>query len=154
MINFENITKKTYILFEEYLKTLGYDLVFSEFLRDQHGLVLRLFIDKDGGVTIDDCAKVSELVSPILDAENLINAHYSLEVSSPGINKPLRRLDHFINVIGNEIKVVLDTPLDNRRNFKGVLLGVNDGSIELQVDNQIYNLSIAQIKKANLVYKF
>ncbi len=157
-MNPKEIVKKTYDLLEKYIESLGYEVVSIEFLKDRKGWVLRIYIDKDSGVTIDDCVKVSELVSPILDVEDYINFSYSLEISSPGVNRPLRKVEHFKKVIGKEIKVTLEEGLEKynmRKNYKGILKDVkNDEILLIEIDKNDYEIPIKEIKKANLVYKF
>jgi len=157
-MNPKEIVKKTYDLIEKYIESLGYEVVSIEFLKDRKGWVLRIYIDKENGVTIDDCVKVSELVSPILDVEDYINFSYNLEVSSPGVNRPLRKVEHFEKVIGKEIKVTLEEGLEEynmRKNYKGILKEVKNGDILIiEIDKKDYKIPIKEIKKANLVYKF
>ncbi len=152
----KKIEAKIYELIEDYLKSVGFELILAEFLREQQGWVLRLYIDKeDNGVTIDDCAKVSELIEPILDVELNINFPYNFEVSSPGLNRPLRTLEHFKKVIGENIKIQLKEPLENnRKNFKGNLKKVSNSHIFIDVNGNEIEIPVLQIKKANLIYKF
>ena len=154
-MDIKRIEEKTYNLLEDYLQSLGYELVFVEFTNENRGWVLRLYIDKEDGVNIDDCVKVSETVDPLLDVEDFIKASYNLEVSSPGVNRPLRKREHFEKVIGEKIKVVLKEPLENkRRNFKGKLIDVKSDSILMEVKNGDIEFLLKDIKKANLIYKF
>ena len=154
-MNIKNIESKTYELIEDYLESLGYEVVFVEFLTEQKGRVLRIYIDKENGVNIDDCVKVNDLISPILDVENFIKSSYNLEITSPGLNRPLRKKEHFCKVIGEKIKVILKEPIEeNRKNFKGILIKVNDTSIILSLDNKEFDIPFKNIKKANLIYNF
>ncbi len=151
----KKIEQKVYELIEDYLDSIGYELLFVEFLREQKGWVLRLYIDKDGGVTIDDCSKISELVDPILDVELSINFPYNFEVSSPGLNRPLRKIEHFKKVIGEKVKIQLIEPMkNNRRNIKGTLKEIIGNNMIVKTDNEELEVNISQIKKANLIYKF
>jgi ribosome maturation factor RimP len=151
----KKIELKTYELIEDYLESIGYELILVEFLRDQKGWVLRLYIDKEGGVTISDCSRVSELVNPILDVEMNINFPYNFEVSSPGLNRPLRKLEHFQKVIGENVKIQLKEPIkNNRQNIKGVLKKVINERVIVETYNEELEIPISQIKKANRIYKF
>ena len=154
-MNIKNVESKTYELIEDYLYSIGYEVIYIEFVTEQKGRVLRIYIDKENGVTIDDCVKVNDLISPILDVENFIKSSYSLEITSPGVNRPLRKKEHFRKVIGEKIKVTLNEPIEgNRKNFKGKLIGINNEKIILNLDNKDFNIPFENIKKANLIYNF
>ena len=153
----KEIIEKSYRILEGFIESLGYEVVLIEFVKEQIGWVLRIYIDKEGGVTIDDCVKVSELVSPILDVEDYINFPYNLEISSPGVNRPLRKKEHFNKVIGEKIKIVLEEGIEeynNRKNYKGILKKVSEDSLTVEIDKKDYEIPLEKIKKANLVYKF
>ncbi len=153
----KEIVEKAYKTLEKFIESIGYEVISIEFLREQIGWVLRIYIDKEGGVGIDDCAKVSELISPILDVEDFIEVSYNLEVSSPGVNRPLRKEEHFRKVIGETIKVSTEEGIEEynmRKNYKGKLKGVNDAKIEIEIDKKIYKIPLSKIRKANLVFKF
>ncbi len=153
----KEIIEKSYNILEKFIESLGYEVVLIEFQREQIGWVLRVYIDREGGVTINDCVKVSELISPILDVEDFIDYSYNLEVSSPGVNRPLRKPEHFEKVIGEKVKVILEEGLeeyDNRKNYKGILKIVNNDNIVIEINKKDYKIPIRKIKKANLIYKF
>ncbi len=115
--------------------------------------VLRVFIDKGGdGITIEDCEKVSRQISGIFDVEDPIPGEYTLEVSSPGMDRPLFEIEQYKNYVGSEIAVRLRSPVDGRRKFKGVLQNVDDDSVVLLVDGQEFKLAAVAIDKANVVY--
>ncbi len=155
VMNAKKIEDKAYSLLEDYLDSLGYEVVLIEFLRDQKGWVLRVFIDGESGVTIDDCVKVNDLISPLLDVEDFIKVPYSLEISSPGVNRPLRKPEHFKKVIGEDIKVSITEPVENnRKNYKGKLLEADNDKIVIEVDNKTVEILIDNIKKSKLIYKF
>jgi ribosome maturation factor RimP len=115
---------------------------------------LRIYIDHENGITVDNCADVSHQVSAILDVEDPIATEYALEVSSPGMDRPLFTLPHFEAVIGETVNVKLNVPQDGRRNFKGTLVGIEGDMINVEVDNQVYSLLIDNVAKANLVARF
>lgn len=115
--------------------------------------VLRVYIDKDGdGITIDDCEKVSRQISGIFDVEDPIAGEYTLEVSSPGMDRPLFELSQFERYVGSVATVRLRTPLEGRRKFKGVIQKVEADVVCLLVDDKEYMLPASAIDKANLVF--
>ena len=117
------------------------------------GTILRLYIDKQGGVTLDDCAHVSEGVSAMLDVEDPIESAYHLEVSSPGLDRPLRKPADFARYKGRRVRVKTYGPVDgagNRKVFVGQLLGFENELVRIDVDGTPYNVPHAAIAKANL----
>jgi ribosome maturation factor RimP len=131
---------------------LGCELIFSEVARVGGRLVLRLFIDKTGGVTLGDCEKVSREVEPILDAEDFFSGQYLLEVSSPGLDRPLRNAD-FAKYIGQSARVELKLQKENRRKVVGVIEKVEGESVELLLEKgQRFTIELSEIKKANLIW--
>ena len=136
---------------EPVVESLGYELVGIEFLRQgKHGL-LRVYIDTENGVTVDDCGKVSHQLSGVLDVEDVIKGQYRLEVSSPGLDRPLFKLAHFERFAGHQARLTLATPIEGQRKFKGVLQGVEDGKVIVNVGENELVLSISAIDKANLI---
>lgn len=131
--------------------TMGYEFVGCELQRQGRGSVLRIYIDKDLGITLTDCSHVSHQVSAMLDVEDPIQGQYSLEVSSPGLDRPLFELAHFEKYVGQKIKVRLQTPINNQRNFVGVLLRVEGMNIHLSMDSEEIVLSFPEIEKAKLL---
>ncbi len=139
-------------LFEPVIQSMGYELVGIEFQGStQHG-TLRVYIDHENGIGVDDCVAISHQISAILDVEEPIQQAYDLEVSSPGINRPLFKAQDYEQYLGHSAKIKMAVPLNGRRNFKGVLQGVIDSrSVQILVDNEGYDLPISDIAKANLV---
>jgi ribosome maturation factor RimP len=134
---------------------LGYELVDTEFAFDQGRYVLRLYIDKlGGGINVDDCVLVSHAVEDAIEAEALLDVSYDLEVSSPGLNRSLRRQSDFEKYIGSEIEVKTKEPIDGRSNYKGLLETAAGGSISVIIDNMKFQILIDMISKARLVPKF
>ena len=131
----------------------GKTLLGVEYLSAGNNSVLRLFIDHENGIDVDDCAEVSRQVGAILDVEDPISCEYSLEVSSPGVDRPLFELAHFQAVIGETVNVKLSMPLNGRRKFKGPLLAIENDSLIVEVDGIDYELAVNNIDKANLVAK-
>ncbi len=149
------IAREVSELVEPVLEDLGYELVDAEYLSRQGRWVLMLFIDRPGGVTIEDCARVSREIGDLIDVEDIIEHEYVLEVSSPGLDRPLTKTEHFARAVGSRIKVRTSLPLDGRRNFTGRLARVEDGAIALQLDGGgEVSLPFDQVKKANLIYEF
>jgi ribosome maturation factor RimP len=136
------------------VSALGYELLGIE--RNQSGrhCLLRVYIDQDIGITIEDCEKVSHQVSGVLDVEDPIKGAYTLEVSSPGLDRPLFTRAHFERFVGHDIKVRLHKPLNNRRIFTGLLHSLVADDLIMVIDGINYQLALANIDKANLVAKF
>jgi len=112
--------------------------------------VIRVFIDREGGVQLRDCESVSRKLGAILDVEDPVSAPYSLEVSSPGLNRRLSRPKHFAAFRGRKVRVSLSAPVEGSRNFRGILLGSDEEEIELERDGRIFRLPYRLIRKANL----
>lgn len=146
----ENFKEKLKQLIEPLVLKKNMELVNLEWRRERTGWVLRLFIDKPGGVTIGDCTKISEMVGKILDRENLISHSYHLEVSSPGIERPLVKKEDYERFKGERIKVTLKNPISGRKNFTGILLGIDGNLIKIRVEEKDLEISLENIKKANL----
>jgi ribosome maturation factor RimP len=151
--------KKLQSLIEPVTTGQGYELVDVELKTEPGvGLVLRVFIDKPGstgGVGLDDCAAVSRELSAVLDVEDAIPARYSLEVSSPGLNRPLKKESDFARFIGKKAKIRTSRPVgESRRNFSGTLVGVEAGKVKIDVGDQVCEVPVDDVEKANLVYEF
>ncbi|HHF3824203.1 ribosome maturation factor RimP [Haemophilus influenzae] len=141
-------------MLQDAVKDLGCELWGIECQRAGRFMTVRLFIDKDDGVTVDDCADVSRQVSAILDVEDPIADKYNLEVSSPGLDRPLFTLLQFERYIGQDIAVHLRIPVMERRKWQGKLERIEKDMITLIVDNQEQILAFGNIQKANVVAKF
>jgi len=138
-------------LLEPDIRSLGYELVDLELNTGGRNGVLRLFIDSESGITLDDCAKVSHQVSALLDVEDPIPGNYSLEVSSPGVNRRLRRYEDFERFVGERVKIELGRPTaEGRRRFAGVLEKVEPEMVTMQIDDERYELPIVDIALARL----
>ena len=129
----------------------GMELVFIQFQRESQGRVLRLFIDKVGGITVDDCAHVSRQMGDIIDATMEDIGAYSLEVSSPGVNRPLGRPDDYNRFKGNKVHIKTHRPINGRKNYKGVLLGIANGDVGVRCDNEEIRIPLEAISIARLV---
>ncbi len=134
------------------VEEVGKELLGIEYISAGNNSVLRLFIDHENGIDVDDCAEVSRQVGAILDVEDPISSEFNLEVSSPGLDRPLFDKPHFEAVIGEVIEVKLSMPLNGRRKFKGCLVAVENDTLVVTVDNEDYDLVLGNIVKANLVF--
>ena len=141
-------------LLEPTIEHLGLELTDLELKLGGNGGLVRVFIDKEAGIDIDDCEMVSRQVSAILDVEDPVPGNYTLEVSSPGLDRALTKLKHFQRFMGEDIRVKLRFPLDGRRNFRGALKSARDEKIEVEVDGESYSLSLETIESARLVPNF
>jgi ribosome maturation factor RimP len=147
-------------LLEPILVRDGYELVEVEWSRAGGRWTLRLFVDKAGGFGVDDCQAVSRIVEPVLDVEDFIEPAYSLEVSSPGIDRPLRKPEDFKRFAGQRAKVKAFGPLESapglapRKQWTGTLCGFDSGAVEIQVDGKVHRIPVDRIAKAHLEYDF
>lgn len=135
----------------------GMELVDVEYLREREGWVLRLFIDKPGGVGLADCEQASRAVDTALEVEDVVMHEYRLEVSSPGLNRPLTRPEHFQRVAGQRVKVKTFGPLGEppRKNFTGVVKQVEPEALEISVEGAgDFRIAFKDIAKANLEFEF
>jgi ribosome maturation factor RimP len=138
-------------LLQPLIQDLGYEFVGLEHSSNPKNPVLVIYIDRPEGITVDDCESVSREVAALLDVEDPIPGHYSLEVSSPGLDRPLFTLEQFERFSGEEVKVSLYAPLDGRRKFRGRILGVAGGRVRLDQDGTAVELDMGNIAKARLV---
>ena len=129
---------------------LGYELWELEYAARSGGGLLRLYIDSASGISLDDCERVSRAVSETLDATDPIQGQYTLEVSSPGLDRVLRTQAHFEQFTGERVKVETRAPVNGRKRFAGLLIEVADGQIALEVDGSIIKLPIDGIHKARV----
>lgn len=126
---------------------MGYEFVGAQ----MQGGILQLFIDKENGVGVEDCSRVSRQVSAMLDVEDPIQGRYTLEVSSPGIDRPLFEMAHYTKQLGKRIKVHMQAPINNRRKFVGTLLRIEGNDIHLLVDEEEMVLPFSEIERANVI---
>jgi ribosome maturation factor RimP len=129
----------------------GFSLVDVEYKFEHGGWVLRVLIDRKGGITLDACARVSREFGQLLDVGNTMPATYRLEVSSPGLDRPLKNEADFILYTGRQVRIKTTDPVSGRRNFKGALLGCTEGKIMVKVEgSDVFSIPLASICKANL----
>ncbi len=142
--------QKIEALLEPTVEALGFELWGLEYLSQGRHTILRLYIDSENGVTVDDCAEVSRHVAGVLDVEDPITGEYTLEVSSPGVDRLLFRLDHYPTYVGEWIELRLRTPFEGRRKFKGILKGIEGEDVVVQVDDHEFLLPHSAIEKAQV----
>jgi ribosome maturation factor RimP len=151
-----------WLLAEPYVRDAGFDLIEVQHGREPTGWVVRLFIDNpvaagtgpmpgQSSVHLDDCERVSRDVSAALDVADIVPHAYQLEVSSPGLDRPLRREVDFARFVGESARIRLNDGVEGRRNFLGTLRAAKDGRVEIACDGRSYELPIDDIQKANLV---
>jgi ribosome maturation factor RimP len=128
----------------------GFELVEAEYVQQNGVWILRLFIDKDGGITLDDCQSASHSVSAFLDVADFMEGHYTLEVSSPGFDRPVRKPADFERFAGERVKAASYTPVEGRKQFKGILKGFHDGLVTIDCDGVSYDIHLENLKKAHL----
>jgi len=136
------------------VEALGYECWGLEFISQGRHSLLRVYIDRPEGILIEDCETVSRQVSGVLDVEDPISGEYTLEVSSPGMDRPLFTLEQFARYVGEQVKIRLRIPFERRRNFQGVLRGVEEQDVVVLVDDHEYLLPIDSIDKANIIPRF
>ena len=147
-------TNQMWDLLEPVVTGMGYELVEIEYNPSTRHGVLKIYIDHEDGIQLDDCTDVSHQVSALLDVEDLIQGHYNLEVSSPGLDRPLTSIKDYQRFTGEMVKIKTAMAIDGRRNFKGRLRGVEADEINIECDGQQFYLPLASIEKARLVPEF
>lgn len=156
------LTEQIENLIQPILEDLGCELVDLEYQREQRGWILRFFLDKEGGINLDDCAAASREISSLLDVENIISTAYSLEVSSPGVERPLKKAKDFERFAGQIVKIKTLDAIDpeasgkNKKTFVGTLSGFDGDSVLLKIKKSTDDIRIPlhQIDKANLKFEF
>ena len=138
----------------EPVEALGFELLGLEFVRAGRHSTLRLYIDHENGIQVTDCAEVSRQVSAVMDVEDPITTEYDLEVSSPGMARPLFKPAHYQAIVGEQVELALRMAVNNRRKLSGLLVAVDDTLIRLEVDGTEFPIAFANIQKAHLVPNF
>lgn len=149
----ELIEERVRLVAEDALGKMGIELVDAEFKREPSGAVLRLFIDREGGVSLDDCQVASRTMEPIFESsgvDELIPGPYNLEVSSPGLFRPLKRSRDFERALGRRIKIRTFRPVDERRIFVGLLDRLGEGYLFIKDSETLVQIEMTNIAKANL----
>jgi ribosome maturation factor RimP len=138
-------------LIEPAVQAVDLELLGLEMIGQGKHSVLRIFIDSPEGITVDNCADASRQISALLDVEDPITGEYNLEVSSPGLERPLFKAEHFTQAEGLEARVAMQTPVNGQRKFRGVIKSVQDDRILLQIEDEQVKLPIADLAKAHLI---
>jgi len=138
-------------MLEPIIESMGYELVLLEYSPNTHNALLRLFIDSPGGIGVGDCEKVSREVAAQLDVEDPISSNYSLEVSSPGLDRPLVKPAHFERFMNEQAKVQLLAPKNGRRRFLGWIRAVGDKSVTLETEQGEIEIEYSEMERARLV---
>ena len=142
-------------MIEPGIRSLGYELVGVEFQTgSKGGSLLRVYIDRAEGISADDCQKVSYQVSGVLEVEDPIPGHYTLEVSSPGLDRLLFRPEDFERFAGQQVKLKVAYPIEGRRKFKGLLLGMQESNVVIKQDDIEISLPLEQVEQARLVPEY
>jgi len=145
------IAQKAEAILAPLLEAEGLSLVDISFKWERGGWVFRVLIDKKEGVTLDDCALISREFGQLLDVENIIPTSYRLEVSSPGLDRPLKKEADFIKYAGRRVRIKTKDPVSGRRNFRGDLIGCAEGKVTVKVEgSEVFAIPLSSILKANL----
>lgn len=146
--------KALHDMFNPIVASMGFELWGIEYLAQGKHTLLRVYIDSESGVTIDDCAAISHQISGLLDVEDPISGEYDLEVSSPGVDRLLFSLDQYKAFIGHQVQIRLRVPFEGQRNFKGLLNGVEGEDVLLIIDEEELLLPVEMIDRAQVVPQF
>lgn len=147
----EALVRQAWQILESDLEQLGFELVEVEMSRHAGAPLLRIFIDKEGsGITMDECTQASRMMDPLLDSADFLDGRYMLEVSSPGISRPLRKPAHFERYVGEPVRVETRVPVDGRSRFRGTLRALDGDMIQIQMGHVEVGLHLENIKKARL----
>jgi ribosome maturation factor RimP len=153
----DELTQRLITLFTPAVEAEGMELYHVDLSGQPGRLIVRIYLDKEGGVNLGDCATMSRTLGTLLDVDDPIMGRYSLEVSSPGLDRPLVKPAHFVSAVNQPIKLRTHMPIGGkRRNFEGILKSVDviAGVLELETESGILSIPLAEIKRANLVYVF
>lgn len=148
------IIREVCALIEPILDEIEIELVDIEYLFEQGRWILRIYVDKSGGITLGHCTRVSREIDDLIEVKDIFHQGYVLEVSSPGLNRRLKKEKDFQRAVGKDMKIRMATPLEGQRNFRGNLQSFKDGILCLSVKNDLILLSYGDVEKANLVYDF
>ncbi len=150
----ESVLEKIEQLIAPALEEMGIELVDLEYISEQNRRILRVYADKPTGINMGDCAVVSREIGNLLDVKDLLPQRYVLEVSSPGLNRPLKREKDFFGAIGQKVKIKTIVPLRGRKHYSGVLQSFEDGVLQLKLDDVVVPIPRGDVSKANLVFDF
>jgi len=151
----DSLLEKIGEIVEPVVQSEGFELVDLQFMKGGKQSFLRIFIDKEGGITLDDCQNISSQIGALLDVEDIIDCHYILEVSSPGLDRPLKKEADFIRCKGKMIRLFLKDPLEKKREFTGEIIDLKDNNLILEEKKMgEMNIPLEKIKKAQLEIEF
>ena len=153
-LSIDSLIKKVNEFAKPLCESENIELVYIEYIVEQKNHILRILIDKQNGVQVEDCVNISRQLSDILDVNLEEFNRYRLEVSSPGLERPLVKENDFIRFKGNKIKIKTKTPLNGQRNFKGILGRLNNNNVELTAENKEYSIPFNIIMKARIISDF
>jgi ribosome maturation factor RimP len=131
---------------------LGYELLELRFLTEQGRQFLRIMIDREGGISVGDCERISREVETLLEVEEVVKGRYDLEVSSPGLDRPLVKESDFVRYAGRNASLKTREPIEGRRNYKGLLKGMEGGTVVMVIDGKEFRIPIGLVEKAHLVF--
>jgi ribosome maturation factor RimP len=149
-VNEQKIIDQVVALAKPVCESEGMELIYVEFQRESRGRILRLFIDKPDGINLDDCVVISRQMGDIIDVNLGDIGPFNLEVTSPGPSRPLASAEDFVKFKGNRVKIKTNRSINGQKNFKGILLGICDGQVNLQLGEQIFSIPNQDILKARL----
>ncbi len=151
LIDHDPRIEKVEQLIEPIIEKEGLELVDIELKREAVGLVLRIYLDiREGGVSLDQLADASQLISRVLDKADIVTQKYALEVSSPGIERPLTRPEHFKRFVGAKVSVKVKKPIEKRKQFKGKLIEAGDKGFTVDIDGERFEIAYDNVSKARL----
>ena len=148
------VIKEVSALIEPILDEIEIELVDIEYLFEQGRWVLRIYVDKSGGITLGHCARVSREIDDLIEVKDIFHQGYVLEVSSPGLNRRLQKEKDFKRAVGKKMKIRMAIPFEGQRTFRGSLQSFEDGILHLSIKDDLILLPYGDIEKANLVYDF
>ena len=149
-----NIETKVTVLLEDIIKNLGYDLYDVYYVKEGPDYFLRIVIDNEEGINLDDCEKVNNAINDVLDEADYIKEQYFLEVSSPGLERVLRKDKHFQSQLGNEIVLKLFKAIDKQKEIQGILKEYNDNNLVIENENKILTIEKSNISVAKTVFEW
>ncbi|MCL6457498.1 MAG: ribosome maturation factor RimP [Gorillibacterium sp.] len=138
----------------QFLEENGFELVDVEYVKEGRNYFLRVYVDKEGGIDIDDCSRVSEYISTVLDENDPITEAYFLEVSSPGAERPLKKPQDYVKAEGKQVLVTTHEPVDGLKEFEGKLVAVTDEQLTVQIGKKAYDIPREKVAHARLAIVF
>jgi ribosome maturation factor RimP len=150
----QSVVDRVVDLAQSLMDDMAFELVDVVFASERGRWVLRVYVDKDGGITLDDCARVSRELGTLVEVHEIIDQPYTLEVSSPGLDRPLKNEKDFRRAVGMKIKIKTIAPVEGQKQFVGQLQEVLEGTLILLVEDKPIPVSMVDIERANLVYEF